>query len=308
MESMSSDDAIQTKSLQEMKGRDWCISPMTLIEILQTSCPEKRDKIIHFSQRLFNRELLASPEEIIINYINNGFPKEEPRYRLKSNSAFGNIWRDVVDNPEKQIFIDIDELKAKAKAIKSFSKNLHKIINNDDVIILPNNENEHLEYSLESMLNELTFIKEDEPYSAQQRKCYKIAIYYLMVLVCCQAGPSPECSNVLWEKLGIHCTAGRITYALKNWETLIYRGPLVLMAQMAFCQAQVDFSRGVYYDSLHAFYITYSDMFFTNDKHFGLLREKLANTPLHYKIHIMSEVELLKEENTGDFKAGMIIT
>lgn len=74
MDNMSNGDAIETKKLQLIKNRDWCLSPMTLLEILQTSDYGHRDQIISFSRRLFSEELLASPEETIIHYIQRGFP------------------------------------------------------------------------------------------------------------------------------------------------------------------------------------------------------------------------------------------
>ena len=307
-EYLSDHDAVETKKLQLLKKRDWCISPMTLLEILQTSDFEKRDRIVRLSQRLFSEDLLAAPEEVIIHYINMGFPLEEPRIRLKSQCNFSDVWKDVVRNPDKQINIGIEELKARNKAIRGFTKLIHKVMNGDDNIVFPKTEAGEFNYSLESMLNGMAFIKEGEPYSEEARKVFKLAIVYLITLICCQVGPASEVTERFWSKLGHHRTSCRINYALNNWEPLIYRGPLSTLAHMAYCQSQVRFSRGVYNDSLHAMYLNYTDKLFSSDAHFKDLRQALKQTPYENRIILMSEIGLTKEKSTGEFRSQMIVT
>ena len=305
---LSDDDAIETKKLQMLKKRDWCISPMTLLEILQTSSFEQRDSIVRLSQRLFSEDLLASPEEVIIHYINMGFPSEEPRIRLKSQSAFSEVWKDVVRNPDKQINIDIEQLKSRNKHLKSFTKLIHNVINGDDNLVFPDTEAGEFNCSLESMLNGMAFIKEDRPYSEESRTVFKLAIVYLITLICCQVGPAPEMTERFWANLGHHRTSCRINYALKNWEPLIYKGPLSTLAHMAYCQSKVRFSRGVYNDSLHAMYLNYTDKLFSSDAHFKDLRQALSRTPYEHRIILMSDIELTKENETGQFRSQMIVT
>ncbi|OUS69877.1 hypothetical protein B5G52_15865 [Pseudoalteromonas sp. A601] len=191
-EHLSEDGAVETKKLQLLKNRDWCISPMTLLEILQTSDFEKRDRIVRLSQRLFSEDLLASPEEVIMHYIKMGFPSDEPRIRLKSQGVLSEVWKDVVKHPEKQINIDIEELKQRNKTLKSFTKLIHNVMNGKDNIVFPETEAGEFNYSLETMLNEMQFIKEDQPYSDETRKVFKLAIVYLITLICCQVGPASE--------------------------------------------------------------------------------------------------------------------
>ncbi|EJL7978751.1 hypothetical protein [Vibrio cholerae] len=308
MDIMNENDAVETKKLQLLKNRDWCISPMTLVEILQTSDFEQRDKIVRFAQRLFSDELLASPEETIIHYIKQGFPTNEPRFRLKSKSLLSEVWRDVVNNPQKQINIDAQQLKDRSKAIKSFSKLIHKVMNGDDSIIVPTSDSGAFNCSLEAMLNNMEFIKEDPPYSPEQRKIFKLAIVYMITLICCQAGTAAEVTDEFWKSLGHEKTSCRINYALENWEPLIYRGPLCTLAHMAYCQSQVKFSRGVYNDSLHAMYLNYTDFLFSSDAHFASLKQALTNTPYASRIQLISEVGFEKEQEPGQFTAEQIVT
>mgnify|MGYP007012665191 CR=1 FL=1 len=307
-EHLSEDAAVETKNLQLLKNRDWCISPMVLLEILQTSDFEERDSLIRLSQRLFSEDLLASPEEVIIHYIKMGFPSEEPRLRLKSQCVLSAVWKDVVNNPDKQINIDIEQLKFRNKTLRTFTKLIHKVINGNDNIILPTTEAGEFNCSLDAMLNGMAFIREDDPYTEEAREVFKLAIVYLITLICCQVGPAHEVTDRFWSALGIQRTSCRINYALENWEPLIYKGPLSTLARMAYCQSKVRFSRGVYNDSLHAMYLNYTDKFFSSDAHFEDLRQALRQTPYEDRILLMSEIELTKEKEVGQFRSQMIVT
>ncbi|WP_421868051.1 hypothetical protein [Motiliproteus sp.] len=307
MDIMSAHDAVETKKIQLLKGRDWCISPVTLLEILQTSDPERRREIVEFAQCLFSSELLASPEETIIHYINQGFPSEEKRVRLSSQSLLADVWRDTSTN-YKEINVDVEQLKNRNKILKSFTKMIHQVINGKDNIIIPTSENESFNYSLEAWLNSLEFIKNDSPYTQELRTIFKLSIVYLILLICCHVGPGQEITNRLWEKIGIDKTKCRINYALSNWEPLIYKGPLSTLAKMAYSQSLVRFSRGVYNDSLHAMYLNYTDLIFSDDGHFKDLQNALAGTPYFSRVQIMSEIPFKKESHRGEFKSNMVIT
>lgn len=58
------DDAIATKAFQKIRGRVWCISPVTLWEIMLTANDSQKEDLIYFCQHLFDEELLPSPVPI----------------------------------------------------------------------------------------------------------------------------------------------------------------------------------------------------------------------------------------------------
>ena len=62
--------------------------------------------------------------------------------------------------------------------------------------------------------------------------------------------------------------------SVNHYNTIIHRGPLVCMAIMAKLQTGFDENRGLYKDCLHAMYIPYCNIFYTNDKHFLRLKEQ----------------------------------
>ena len=62
---------------------------------------------------------------------------------------------------------------------------------------------------------------------------------------------------------------------IQNYEVLVYRGPFVEMALMAYTQVDnnIRSNRGLLFDCLHTIYLTYVDIFITNDNHFIKLRD-----------------------------------
>ena len=82
------EDVVATKKLQIQKGRRWMISSVVLDEILGTKDLLRREKLIYFSQNLFDRELMPSPSEIIFNYVENKFPKTEKSIFFSKSHPF----------------------------------------------------------------------------------------------------------------------------------------------------------------------------------------------------------------------------
>ena len=267
----------------------------------------KKEKLIFFAQHLLDRELLPSPEEIITEYIDRGFPlKEKPR-PLISKSQIAATWRDLVDVPQKTFIYDKGELKSRVALLKPFSKMIHQIMKGNDVPLMPSDLKSGIHATLEETLNALKFVKEKE-YDAEQRKLFKIAIFYMMLILCAEVGFENHFLRAFWNKIGINNTKLRISYALEHFEPLIYQGPLAAMATMAYCQSKLNFSRGVFFDNLHSFYITYVDVFFTKDEHFKNLRSYLGSHQNANKIIHFDEVEFTSYKRDSNVIKGPIIS
>ena len=292
MEGHSVEDALATKQLQLNKGRDWRLSSVTLWEILMTSNEARREEIIYFCQHLFGRELLPSPAELIVSYILQGMPKEEKVRELKSTSSIAEVWRDLVDDRNKTFILDHEDIKRRAKLIQSHTKDVHELIKHGDLIIAPDKSFSGLDSSLSNLVKELPFIKAGEPTTKEQLLTYKVALYYIMMILCAEAELDNEPIKDFWRKLGIDSTAERIFYVLREIPTIVHRGPFAVMACMTISQASGKYPRGVWLDSMHSIYMTYADKIFTTDGHFQGLRDIIPEPVLQQKIHHMSEVEL----------------
>ena len=289
-------DAIATKAFQEVRGRKWVISPIAIWEILLTNDDERKEEIIYFSQHLFHNELMPSPEEMIIKYIEQGCPKVEKQRTLISEAAIAEIWRDLCKTPQKTFIYDRDDLKKKNKLIVDINNKLHKIIRNSDLTIDLGNDTLLHGVSLERMVNSLSWVKAGEHISQEDRKIYKLSIFYMLIMLCSEVGVDPLSTQKFWSKLGIDDTAERAYYLIKNYETLVHRGPIVQMAYMVYAQRNSKYSRGLFWDSLHAFYLTYVDYMFSEDEHFQDLKNNISEHPNSLKIHKLSEVEWSFEE------------
>ncbi len=292
LNTLSNEDGLATRFLQLSKGRDWRISPVTLWEILMTADEKRRDKIIHFCQHLFSRELLPSPGELIIPYIEQGLPKSEDYRELVSNTAIADTWRDLVDNRDKCFIIDYKEITKRVKMLQTLTKDIQKIIKHHDLVIDRCSPAVHTEILLSNLVLKLNFVKSDNLISKEDLLSYKVSLHLIIVLLCAEGDLDNEIIKMFWKKRGIFSTIDRIKYVIEELPTLVHRGPFMLMAYMAIAQAKASYSRGVWFDGLHSIYITYADKVFTSDNHFRALRESIPEPLLKMRIHHLDEVGL----------------
>lgn len=296
MESLSVDSALATKQLQLNKGRYWRLSTVTLWEILMTSNEVRREEIIYFCQHLFCRELLPSPAELIVPYIRQGMPKIEKERELKSNSSIAEVWRDLVDDRNKTFVLDHEDVKRRVKLIQSNTKNVHELIKHGDLVIASDKSFSGLDCSLSNLIKEIPFIKAGEPTTKEQLLAYKVALYYIIMILCAEVELVNEPIKDYWREIGIDSTEDRIIYILREIPTIIQRGPFAVMACMTISQASGKYPRGVWLDSMHSIYITYADKIFTTDGHFQGLRDIIPEPVLQQKIHHLNEVELIHHD------------
>lgn len=288
------EEALATKRLQLHKGRDWRISPVTIWEVLMTSDSDERDRIIRYCQHLFSRELLPNPSELIVPYIEKGMPQYEPDFENNSTSRLADTWRSVVDDRRQSISFDHQELKARISATQELTKDLYKVIKSQEVVIRSSDSHAGLDYTLHNLVNELPFVKSGEPVSSEQRLHYRVALHFIIVILCAEVdfenGPIKE----FWKKRKIDSTADRIYYVVTKLPELVYRGPFILMAYMAVAQAQKKYSRGLWHDCLHCVYLPYVSYLFTTDEHFDVLRRNLP-LPLALKVQNFSKIRTVKQ-------------
>ena len=292
-------DAIATKQLQTEKGRSWRLSTVTLWEILSTSNPERRDEIIHFSQHLFDREILPSPSELIVEYIKNGMPTHEtPGQKYISTSEIARVWRDLVDDKGRCFNVDHASLVYKQKLFQSTTKDIHKIINNGDVLIKSSDPTSGMDTTLSSLLAEIPFIKEGEFVSEEERVLYKVSLYYIIFILVSEGDWDNTPVKSYWKSLGVDKTCCRIRYVLDNLYTLVHRGPFIVMAYMTVAQSKGKYSRGAWNDSLHAMYLPYVDFVFTSDAHFDGLKDLMDHPLVGGKIQYLPEIDVKTYEKS----------
>jgi len=284
-------DAVTTKAFQSVRGNKWYLSPVTIWEILLTSDEIKKEKIIYYSQHLFFEKLLNSPSELIINFILSGCPQEEKKYDFHSNSNLQKTWQNLCSEKNKTFIYDKKALRDRTEYIQKLSKQLFSIINK----VIFNLEIKDLYTSLPILLNIYIqkFKKRNIIKDVKFEKIFKLSILFIFYILCLEIDLDANPIKEFWDNINISDTGERLNYIVENYESLIYRGPFIEMALMAYNQIKEKntSSRGLFFDCLHSIYLPYVNYFITNDDHFKNLRNNLDH--LNYlKIHHINELQM----------------
>lgn len=284
-------DALATKGLQNTKGNLWYLSPVTLWEILLTSDEQRREKIIFYCQHLFHDQLINSPSEFIVNYINAGCPLVETKYDFHSKLSLNDTWKDICHDKRKTFVYDHATLKDRMKLLQKFSKQLDKIIHRVVLDITVSDD----ELSLQQFVNFFYRRVKDEikHHDPDYHKVIKISILLIFYILCLEVDLDNTPQKKFWQRVGVNPSIDRLFYIMDRHKDLIFRGPFYQMAIMAFHQISLDqkSNRGLFMDCLHSIYITYADIFMTNDEHFKTLKEKDIHPNFRRLMHI-SEIEI----------------
>ena len=283
--------SIKTRKLQLRKKRKWYISNITLWEIFLTGNENRRTELFDFSRSLFHKELMPSIEELLINYIKNGLPTIEQRYKLKSKSIFSKHWKKACKNSLYFFEPNINDLKTHTSYYRFLGE---YFVQTNKGYVLDFDVNisvEGKEYEMKKIENAFTNYKTkigNEKYKKYEQH-YNLSFQLVLIIFCYGINFNQEITENYWRKIGINNPNERIDYVVKNMLELFYRGPISNVAQMILLQANTNSTRGVYFDALHSAYITYSDLYFSDDSHFESL--KTINDPNMLKIRKVSEME-----------------
>lgn len=287
-ERLSIGDAIATRSFQEVRGRAWVLSPVVLWEMLLTKDVLRRERLIYFCQRLFHRNLLKSPEEILVGYIERGCPVAENPRSMMAIGDMATVWRDLCECPDKTFKIEHEEMRGRASAVQGIVRDVHRIAKEEKVNFVKYGTERPLDSLLELALAQMPSRSGCPAINREERILTKIAIFYAFILLCAEVGIDPVPVKAYWDQIGIHAVVDRLFYLLRNHEACVVRGPLFAMALMTKAQCEGKYSRGVYFDSLHALYLTFVNQFFAEDSHFYAFRDALAH--IHgRKLHRLSD-------------------
>ncbi|CAA0144317.1 conserved hypothetical protein [Tenacibaculum maritimum] len=281
--------SIKTRKLQLNKSRKWYISNITLWEIFLTNNEDRRRELFDFSRCLFYKKLMPSIEELLINYIQNGLPIIETRYELKSNSIFSKHWEKSCKNRSYFFEPDHKDLKRHTEYYRFLGEYFVKtnngyILNFEESIFVGDKELElkQIENSFKKLISDLSEkeFKELEQY-------IHLSFKLVLIIFCYGINFNQKLTENYWSEIGIENLNDRIEYLVENMPDIFYRGPISNITKMILSQANTKSTRGVYFDALHSIYITYSDLYFSDDEHFNNL--KTSKDPNMIKIKKVSE-------------------
>lgn len=291
---------VATRKLQIAKGRDWRISQETVYEILLTGDAARREELIEFCQHLFSPELLPTPCELIIPWIDSGMPVEEPRRGLISASPISNIWRDIAGQPDKTFDVDEESVAARIDMTRRLGRDIHHLVRgrpDDANSLVPH---EAIANSLAAVLKSAPLPEHKKPKTDDHFALYAASLYYIMYVLCAGVDMNNTPLDEFWKRRGVSDTQERIAYVANELTDLIYRGPFLTMALMTVAQAKTKFSRGLWFDSIHSVYLPYVELMFVSDDHFRTLRGSIPDIRVATKIVSTKEIEFYQTEYAAE--------
>nr|WP_299173320.1 hypothetical protein [uncultured Allomuricauda sp.] len=286
--------SIKTRKLQLKKNRKWYISNITLWEIFLTNNEIRRRELFDFSRCLFYKDLMPSIEELLVNYIDNGLPIVETKYRLKSKSIFSEHWGKSCKDLSYFFEPDINDLKRHTEYYR-FLGNYFVKTNQGYTPIWENKipiDDKKLELKkIKQAFQTLTRDLSEEEFEKIDQYLH-LSFKLVLTIFCFGINFNHQITESFWVKTGIEDFNERINYVVENIPNIFYRGPIANMTKMILLQANTKSTRGVYFDALHSIYITYSDLYFSDDDHFNKL--KTIQDPNMFKIKRVSDALKMK--------------
>jgi hypothetical protein len=266
--------SVKTKQLQIQKGRKWQISIVTLWEIFLTTNQERRYDLFDFSRSLFHDTLICSPEEIIINYINNGCPNFETQYDLNSMSLFSKEWILACSNPNYFFEPDRVQLEAYTEHLRFVGNYFVKT--SKGYILNSSFDLDNSSTKLDGAFLQYIYNKIVNRYGEETNNDFKRYVIYsiqvVLMTLCYGIGCDQQTIETFWNKDRRIEPLERLDIASEKYPEIFFRGPLSNITKMTLLQTKNKTGRGLFFDSLHTIYTTYCDLFITNDDHFMKLK------------------------------------
>lgn len=294
------EDAIATKAFQNARGRGWYLSPVVLWEVLLTSNEEDREKLIQFAQHLFEPDLLPSPEELIVRYIEAGCPVAETEYHLASDGIFSAAWRDICRVKEKTLIYDQALIAQKTNGLRELARLVSEFAKFGAIDISAKPGIAGLQVSVQQVLDRFNVIPPALQEIPDAVRHFRLVAFFIILILCAGSSIEGQIIEAFWSKRSINQIDQRIEFVFGTHPELVIRGPFQQIAFMTGFQSVGKFSRGVYFDSLHTVYSIYSDLMISADGHFRTFRDELLERfPFVATIRHIDELEFVYTERSN---------
>jgi hypothetical protein len=285
-------DAIATKAFQNLKGRGFYLSPVVLWEVMLTSDELTREKLIHFAQHQFEPDLLPSPEELIVKYVNSGCPQVEQEYPLVSTGLFSDSWRDICAIKEKTLIFNAELIQEKTFVLREIARLFHEFTSFNTLDISAKPGIARLQVSVQQILDRHSVIPAIHKENYETVCHFRLVTFFILLILCAGASIERDVIENFWQQQGARTMQERIDIVFSSFPQLVLQGPFNQIAYMAHFQGAGKFSRGVYFDSLHTVYSLYADTFISADEHFRIFRKNLRDVVPHVSnIHHFDELQ-----------------
>jgi len=287
--------------LQISLNFDFCLSSVSLWEILLNSNDEKKEKLIYWSQFNCASYLLKSPAEIFIDFLVAGAPLKDRKifwHNRESNLQIAKTWKAIHKKVDKTIPINLETLKKRSEPMRQYSR-MHKNIL--DSMTNKDERGNDSDYFHRMMMKLEESLATKFIHKKNSEKLIKTSLILSFFFICIGMELDNSPIRTYWKKIGIDDPFDRLEYIIKNTPLFIIRGPIAEMAVMMNAQVMMKNStnRGSLFDALHNIYCYYADNTISSDPHFTSLKQVTGN-----KIYegVVPTVDYLKILNLGKEK------
>ena len=229
-------DPEKTGKVNERRNCQWLISDITLWEIFLTKDKKLRDSLFDFSKLLFHKQLIMSPEELIVKFIDNGCPILENGFEFYSNGVFAPEWYKSCTIPDYYFEpADYDSFRNYAANIRNIGKSSLKLgkletnsKNNSNPFIV-DLDGKKIEISGKKRHSEEVFNKAfmDNIYNkliSEYNNKTNENIQYVLVsmnvaltILCYGTGINRNIIDAFWNRIGVYNPYKRLLYTANNY-------------------------------------------------------------------------------------------
>lgn len=274
LKAINFDSFLNTRELQEIKGRELLVSPITLWEIMLTD--DNSDFLVFSAQNLFNEKLLATPTEIIMRYLDFAYPANKINYPITTDLEIGNLWSKMTTDNSIKFIYDKEKLKDKTRLIRNISKNLSSILNNS--------VNPSADDFLKSTSKIVTVYYEclrDDGFLPKAKGfdediLFKLVVLFVLILFILKLDIDSSVVDSFWKKENIDSSnpTNMLVYFFEKYPLILKKGPFLEMALMAYNQVKLGkTNRGLILDCYHMIYAPYVNWIVTGDEGFSNLKQ-----------------------------------
>ncbi len=104
-------DAIgDTRLYQRRRNKEFFLSPVTLWEIFASQDDTASDYLIFCAQQVFSKNILATPSEVIVRFLDHAYPKNRVNYNEFCSLPIANLWTKMSKDTSIKFEYDKDEV------------------------------------------------------------------------------------------------------------------------------------------------------------------------------------------------------
>lgn len=288
-------DALATRKLQKSKGRLWLMSPVTFFEMSLTRDEDRRDQVLGFAQHLLHDELIASPEELIVRFIERGCPLIDPNSNLKSTMPLADAWRRVANVSDETFNLSQEVIQQAANALRHIGLITERILTSNSINPRDWSDAEHFQLIIALCKKELPHLRSLDFIPKEiQRPLETLTIFFVFTMLCCFNTLYPVPFISFWKGKNCDDPVSRLRWLIHNLPKIFIRGAFPEMALAAITQFHSKPSRGLIFDMLHFVYLPYVSTFLTTDEHFYSVSE-ICWHPNAHKIMPIDRIKMNRE-------------